>query len=67
MCFSELTEFQTREEIEERDFAVQVIEIFGLLTTTLAKFHFESSADFNRGMQILYFCQKPPVAVVLGS
>lgn len=67
VCFSELTEFQNREEIEERDFAVQVIEICGLYTTTLARFPFESPADFNRGMQIFYFCQKSPVAAVPSS
>lgn len=60
-------EFQTKEEIEERDFAAQVIGICGLYITTLAKFPFESSANFNRGMQIFYLCQKSPVAAVLGS
>lgn len=54
MCFSELTEFQTREETGERDFAVQVIEIYGIYITTLAKFPFESSSDFNRSMQIFF-------------
>lgn len=67
MCFSEVIEFQTRHESEERDFAVQIIEICGVCITVLAKFPFESSADFNRGMQIFYLCQKTPVAAVLGS
>lgn len=67
VCFSEVIEFQTRQESEERDFSVQVFETCGVCITVLAKFPFEASADFNRGMQIFYLCQKTPVAAELGS